>query len=69
MNNPTDDEILQILREHNWCMTYVVAYWLRQKHKKINTPYVLRRLKKMEAAGSVKRVKSFYKRQIRWEAV
>lgn len=50
-------------------MTYVVAYWLRQKHKEINTPYVLRRLKKMEAAGSVKRVKSFYKRQIRWEAV
>ncbi|HID5674175.1 TPA: hypothetical protein ACXESW_004210 [Klebsiella pneumoniae] len=46
MSNPTDDEILQILREHNWCMTYVVAYWLRQKYKDINTPYVLRRLKK-----------------------
>ncbi|WP_251927697.1 hypothetical protein [Raoultella planticola] len=67
MTKPTDDEILQILREHNWCMTYVVAYWLRQKHKEINTPYALRRLKKMEKAGSVKRGTSPYKKQIRWE--
>lgn len=66
MSNPTDEEIIQVLSEHGQCMTYAVAYWLRRKHKSTNTAYALRRLKKLEAIGVVKRMKSSYKTQICW---
>ncbi|EMV9404002.1 MULTISPECIES: hypothetical protein [Klebsiella] len=66
MSKPTDEEIIQVLSEHGQCMTYVVAYWLRRKHKSTNTAYALRRLKKLEAIGVVKRMKSSYKTQICW---
>ncbi|TYG10928.1 hypothetical protein DJ548_01805 [Klebsiella grimontii] len=68
MSKPTDEEILQVLSEHGQCMTYVVAYWLRRRHKNINTAYALSRLKKLEAIGTVKRVGSSYKTQICWGA-
>ena len=66
MSKPTDEEIIQVLSEHGKCMTYVVTYWLRRKHKSTNTAYALRRLKKLEAIGVVKRMKSSYKTQICW---
>ncbi|MDG9900749.1 hypothetical protein [Klebsiella grimontii] len=66
MSKPTDEEIIQVLSEHGQCMTYVVAYWLRRKHKEINTAYTLRRLKKLEASGQIKRWESTYKTQICW---
>lgn len=66
MSKPTDEEIIQVLSEHGKCMTYVVAYWLRRKHKNTNTAYTLRRLKKLEAIGAVKRMESSYKTQICW---
>ncbi|HHE5405581.1 TPA: hypothetical protein ACPEZA_000042 [Klebsiella michiganensis] len=68
MSKPTDEEIIQVLSEHGKCMTYVVTYWLRRKHKNINTAYTLRRLKKLEAIGAVKRMESSYKTQICWGA-
>ncbi|HHT0394695.1 TPA: hypothetical protein ACTW08_003268 [Raoultella planticola] len=68
MSKPTDEEIIQILSEHGQCMTYVVAYWIRRKHKNINTDHTLRRLKKLEAIGLVKRMESPYKTQICWSA-
>ncbi|HEE0039865.1 TPA: Lrp/AsnC family transcriptional regulator [Citrobacter freundii] len=68
MSKPTDEEIIQVLRDHGNCMTYVVTHWLRDKYKVTKTAYVLRRLKKLEALGVVKRVKSSYAVQICWEA-
>lgn len=68
MSKPTDEEIIQVLSEHGQCMTYVVAYWLRRKHKNTDTAYTLRRLKKLEAIGLVKRMESPYKTQICWSA-
>ncbi|HBE6453045.1 hypothetical protein RQL81_19300 [Citrobacter braakii] len=68
MSKPTDEEIIQVLRDHGNCMTYVVTHWLRGKYKGTKTAYVLRRLKKLEALGAVKRVKSSYAVQICWEA-
>lgn len=69
MSKPTDEEIIHVLRDHGNCMTYVVTHWLRDKYNGIKTAYVLRRLKKLEALGAVKRVKSSYAVQICWEAV
>lgn len=68
MSKPTDEEIIQVLREHGNCMTYVVTHWLHDSYRGIKTAYVLRRLKKLEVLGAVKRVKSSYSVQICWEA-
>ncbi|ELP5232506.1 hypothetical protein R1Z32_001381 [Citrobacter freundii] len=68
MSKPTDEEIIQVLRDHGNCMTYVVTNWLRDDHRSLQTAYVLRRLKKLEAIGVVKRVKTSYAVQICWEA-
>ncbi|EAM3008138.1 hypothetical protein CE658_24890 [Salmonella enterica] len=65
----TDEEILEVLNKHGRCMTCVVTYWLRDKHYPLLTSYVLRRLKKLEATGAVKRVKSSYAVQICREVV
>lgn len=62
----SDDQIIQVLKSHGRCMTYVVTNWLRDFDKKIDTPAVLRRLKKLEKAGKVQRVKSTHKTQICW---
>ena len=68
MSKPTDEEIIQVLTAHGRCMTYVVTNWLRDKYWPLDTAYVLRRLKKLESAGKVQRVKSVYAIQICWEA-
>ncbi len=68
MNKPTDDEIIQLLADYGNCMTYFVTNVLRRKYCPLDTAYVLRRLKKLESTGRVKRVKSSYKTQICWEA-
>lgn len=66
------EEMLEAMRifleEHGRCMTYVVTNWLRDKYRTLKTAYVLRRLKKLEFDGKVKRVNSSYIRQICWEA-
>lgn len=69
MSKPTDEEIVQVLIEHGSCMTYAVTHWLRYKYRPLNTAYVLLRLKKLESARKVQRVKSAYKTQICWKAV
>jgi len=66
LSDISDDQIIQVLKSHGRCMTYVVTNWLRDFDKKIDTPAVLRRLKKLEKAGKVQRVKSTYKTQICW---
>lgn len=68
MSKPTDEEIIAVLKRRGPCMTYVVNYWLRDDHRSLQTAYVLRRLKKLEEIGVVKRVKTNYKVQICWEA-
>lgn len=68
MSKPTDEEIIQVLTERGNCMTYFVTNVLRRQFCPLDTAYVLRRLKKLEAAGKVKRVKSAYKTQLCWEA-
>lgn len=64
---PTDEEIIQVLAERGNCMTYFVTNVLRRQFWPLDTDYVLRRLKKLESAGKVKRVKSVYKTQLCWE--
>lgn len=66
MSKPTDEEIIQVLSEHGQCMTYVLTNWLRDDYPSLQTAHVLRRLKKLELAGKVQRVKSIYKTQICW---
>lgn len=68
IDKPTDEEIVQVLRDHGNCMTYVVTHWLQDTYRGIKTAYVLRRLKKLEGEGKVRRVKSSYAVQICWEA-
>ncbi|PXH05012.1 hypothetical protein DMR07_06145 [Citrobacter freundii] len=68
MSKPTDEEIIQVLAERGNCMTYFVTNVLRRQFLPLDTAYVLRRLKKLEASGKVKRVKSVYKTQLCWEA-
>lgn len=68
MSKPTDEEIIQVLAERGNCMTYFVTNVLRRQFWPLDTAYVLRRLKKLESAGKVKRVKSAYKTQLCWEA-
>lgn len=63
---PTDEEILEILKGRHALATYVVTNWLRSKYKGIETPAVLRQLKRMEAAAKVKRVPTSYARQLSW---
>lgn len=66
MSKPTDEEIIQVLSNRGNCMTYFVTNVLRHKYRSLSTAYVLRRLKKLESAGKVQRVKSTYITQIRW---
>ncbi|CZW29451.1 hypothetical protein [Enterobacter hormaechei] len=68
MSKPTDEEIIQVLTERGNCMTYFVTNVLRQKYWPLDTAYILRRLKTLEAGGKVRRVKSSYAVQICWEA-
>ncbi|SQA84090.1 Uncharacterised protein [Citrobacter freundii] len=35
MSKPTDEEIIQVLRDHGNCMTYVVTHWLRDNYRGI----------------------------------
>ena len=53
---PTDDEIIQAIKGFGWPRTAVVRNILNRTYKEIKTPYVLRRLKKLETAGKVNRV-------------
>jgi hypothetical protein len=67
----SDQEILDAVG--SWgghgCMTYVARNILSYEHKNLMTSSVLRRLKKMEKQGRVKRVKSCYSVQICWAVV
>lgn len=68
MSKPTDEEIIQALTAHGRCMTYVMTNILRRKYWPLDTAYILRRLKRLEEAGKVRRVRSSYAVQICWEA-
>lgn len=71
-SNPTDAEILSAMTKWGYSksMTYVVANVLRMDgFRELKTAFVLRRLKKLEASGQVKRVKSVYATHICWEPI
>lgn len=64
---PTDEEILSaVSRWGNRAMTYAVRNWLSMEGFRIETPWVLRQLKRLERAGKVERVSSVYAVQICW---
>lgn len=68
-SNPTDEEILAAMTKwgHSNSMTYAIANILRSEgFRELKTAFVLRRLKKLEALGKVKRVKSVYATQLCW---
>lgn len=64
----SDQEILDAVG--SWgghgCMTYVARNILSRNHSNLLTSAVLRRLKRLEKQGRVKRVKSVYSVQICW---
>lgn len=68
-SNPTDEETLAAMTKwgRSNIMTYVIANILRSDgFRELKTSFVLRRLKKLEALGLVRRVKSVYAVQICW---
>ena len=67
---PNDGEILAVLAQRKGTMTYPLANIIRfDKRKPVETAFVLRRLKAMEIAGKVERVRSTYARQLCWGLV
>lgn len=69
MIKPTEEEVISVLSDRGNCMTYHLANIItsRRGYKDhVKTPQMLRLLKKMEATGKVKRVKSVYAVQICW---
>jgi hypothetical protein len=64
---PTDDDILAVISERGGpSMTYVIRNWLRSKGFRVETPWVLRQMKRLERAGRVQRVPTSYAVQICW---
>lgn len=66
MSKPTDEEIIAELIPRGSMMTYHVANCLRDKHRGLETSFVLRRMKAMEKAGKVRRARTSYVRQLCW---
>ena len=67
---PTDAQILEAFQGRTRLMTYVVTNTLRSAgFSAVKTPFVLRRLKALEALGKVKRMPSSYEVQICWSRV
>lgn len=69
---PTDDEIVAAVKYQGNGVTFMIRNTLimnRTLDPRIETPYVLRRLKKLEKAGRVRRRPSCYVVQICWEVV
>lgn len=68
---PTDDEIVAAVKERGWGgITSMIRNTLvlnRTLDPRIGTPYVLRRLKKLEKVGRIRRRPSCYVVQICWE--
>ena len=63
----SDDDLLNALRRwSNGCMTYVARNILAEGHPNLKTATVLRRLKKLEREGKVRRVPSCYAAQLCW---
>jgi len=67
-HKPSDERILAALRSTGVCMTYVVANILRRNFYPLTTAFVLRRLKAMEKAGKVERMRTDYAMQYCWRA-
>lgn len=68
----TDEELLAAvaIRGQQGEMTYVIRNVLAKGERKaLTTAQVLRQLKRLEAEGKVKRVKSSYVRQICWATI
>jgi hypothetical protein len=66
----TDEELMAAVAVYGHNMTYVVRNILAKGERKaLTTAQVLRQLKRLEAEGKVKRVKSSYVRQICWACV
>jgi len=75
---PTNEQIMEVVRQRPRIMTYVVRNILashpaghearRPAYKNLGTPFIRRRLFALERAGRVERVSSSYAVQICWKA-
>ncbi len=71
---PTDEQILTAMRRWRQVNpTYVIRNILAERDfggfDDLNTSHVLYRLKKLERAGTVRQVKSYYRPHLYWEVV
>ncbi|WP_312293300.1 hypothetical protein [Atlantibacter hermannii] len=69
MSKLTEHEVISVLEGHGNCMTYQLANIITAKRgykDHVKTPQALRLLKRMEAKGKVRRVKSVYAVLICW---
>lgn len=64
---PTDEEILNAIKQRGSTMTYVLRNMFWGAYRK-ETPWYLRRLKKLEREGKVERVPTSYAVMICWRA-
>lgn len=66
-SEPTDDEIKQAIGSWGNCqITAVIRNVLSNAHRGIKTPYVRKRLEKLEKEGVIVRVPGIYAKQITW---
>lgn len=65
--DPTDDDIIRAMTKHgSRAMTYVIRNVLWSEGFRRETPWIRRRLERMEREGQVRRVQSDYAVQICW---
>ena len=67
-NKPQDRDILAAAGAGNGSnMTYVIKNRLQSAGFSVQTPWILRQMKRLERAGEVERVSSPYLKQICWK--
>ena len=64
---PTDDEIMQEVRRWGGGATYTIKNGLQLRGFAVETPWVLRQMKRLERAGLVQRVPTPYAVMIAWK--
>lgn len=65
---PSDDAIMASVRRFGGGPTYAIKNGLRMAGYKVETPWVLRQMKRLERAGLVVRIPTSYAVMIVWRA-
>ncbi len=66
---PTDDAIMAAVKRYGGGPTYLIKNALNMAGYGVETPWVLRAMKRLEREGLVKRVRTTYAVMIVWRAV